>query len=160
MIVGDRVQHKSGLQGTVKRIERDYTFVAWDGWHILLPYKAEWLKVGIKIKKRINREQILELTEEQQKILVINWIPEVGDYFVDILNDDPKEYYVTDVEKIGKPYLENVPLLTIGNMIEMLQESGMEIFLDGTHWYDKDVCDKLWEDIKRVLIERTKESGK
>lgn len=103
------------------------------------------------MKKRITREQLQELSEEQQKILTINWTPEVGDYFVDLLNDDQKEYYVTDVENISKPHLKNVPLLSIGQMIEALQESGNQIYLDGTHWYDTEVCDKLWENIKTVL---------
>ncbi|AIQ19536.1 hypothetical protein H70357_24585 [Paenibacillus sp. FSL H7-0357] len=106
------------------------------------------------MKKRITRDQLSEITEEQQKILAIKWSPEVGDYIVDLLNNDPKEYFVTNAENISKPHLKNVPLLTIGQMIEILQDSGMQIFLDGTHWYDNDICDKLWDEVKRVVAEK------
>lgn len=108
------------------------------------------------MKKRITREQLQELSEEQQKLLTINWTPEVGDYIVDLLKNDQKDYFVTNAENISnrKPYLQNVPLLSIGQMIEILQNSGIQIFLDGTHWYDDDICDKLWEEVKRVVNEK------
>lgn len=111
------------------------------------------------MKKRITRDQLSEITEEQQKILAIKWSPEVGDYIVDLLNNDPKEYFVTNAENISKPHLKNVPLLTIGQMIEILQDSGMQIFLDGTHWYDNDICDKLWDEVKRVVAEKSRRQG-
>jgi hypothetical protein len=108
------------------------------------------------VKKRITREQLQELSVEQQKTLTIKWTPEVGDYTVDLLKNDPKEYFVTNAENMSdrKPYLQNIPLLSIGQMIEILQNSGTQIFLDGTHWYDNDVCDKLWDEVKRVVAEK------
>ncbi|MNM07342.1 hypothetical protein D3C81_173840 [compost metagenome] len=45
MTVDDRVRHKSGSIGIIKRIRKDYVFVVWEGWNIALPYRAEWLTV-------------------------------------------------------------------------------------------------------------------
>lgn len=45
MKIGDRVRHKSGSKGTVKRIVDPWVFVALDGMNIAIPYGVGSLTV-------------------------------------------------------------------------------------------------------------------
>ncbi|MEK4108136.1 MULTISPECIES: hypothetical protein [Paenibacillus] len=45
MKIGDRVRHKSGSKGTVKRISDPWIFVALDGMNVAIPYSISSLEV-------------------------------------------------------------------------------------------------------------------
>ena len=99
------------------------------------------------MKQRITREQLDELSRDERKPLTL-WALERG--------------YVIATAK------ENIPLLTIGQMIEYLEdhekymelgvtlqtgvsESGPEgeTWIDGTDF--SNLCNSLWEDVKEHL---------
>lgn len=133
------------------------------------------------MKQRITAEQLMELTEEQKQKLREWWKPEVGDYYThkhDIVKCD-MQTLVMAIEKffIREDYL---PLLSIGQMIELLQSKDRrnmipeirskycdgEIYCDVT-LYMKDrvigtynfiecrpcpeLADALWSAVKEVL---------
>jgi hypothetical protein len=116
------------------------------------------------MKRRITVEQLNELTAEQKDHLREQWIPEKGDWCID------KESYVflityysddllchADGIFIGKRS-DCLPLLDIGQMIELLAYKGIEVLKGeelnvNSHEGDMQnyLCDMLWNIVKAVL---------
>ncbi len=123
------------------------------------------------MKRRITVEQLQELTEEQQQRLREWWKPQLYDVFIEILIDD--EIIEGSIEReTYEPSKEALPLLDIGQMIELLEEKKMVTeSLDikapkgliniYSVWYgngdfpkkyeSKELCDALWQAVKQVL---------
>ena len=136
------------------------------------------------MKRRITVEQLMELTEEQKQRLREWWNPEEGDYVqhnkygVETIclpgpfdEECPNVYFTTDY-RIHAFKEECLPLLDIGQMIELLEEKKMVTEsldikapkgLINTYsvWYgngdfpkkyeSKELCDALWQAVKQVL---------
>ena len=104
------------------------------------------------MKRRITVEQLQELTEEQQQRLREWWKPTAWDVIVVYHGMGMK---VTNVynEMVSTDKKVCMPLLSIGQMIEMLQlYKDKDIFkyhdIDIT---DENLCDALWSAVKQVL---------
>jgi hypothetical protein len=114
------------------------------------------------MKQRITIEQLQELTEEQQQRLREWWKPQLYDVFIEILIDD--EIIEGSIErKTYEPSKEALPLLDIGQMIELLHSkpSAYELIdiCDCMDAYGgiiisepiNNLCDALWQAVKQVL---------
>lgn len=132
------------------------------------------------MKQRITAKQFQELTEEQKQRLREWWKPEVGDIAVIrdgylshgqicIIDNYIKEYndcsFIVPSSGYGSHDKEAFePLLSIGQMIELLS-ANKDVFDIGkcyslysfrpygeqTTKQDKELCDTLWEAVKRLL---------
>jgi hypothetical protein len=107
------------------------------------------------MKQRISIEQLQELTEEQQYRLREWWKPQEGDWYHDKTYGE--SYYGMEVGGYDvytlEPAIDDLPLLNIGQMIELLQS-----FNDKDIWKYNDIditsdnfCDALWSAVKEVL---------
>lgn len=122
------------------------------------------------MKQQISIEQLKELTVEQQEHLQKLWEPQDGDWIAQISHD-----YVLLIEK-GSLEISSkstikynfLPLLTIGQMIELLsvlnqespEDEGDNLAEDADDsaseyrisWrVDEELADRLWESVKMVL---------
>ncbi|MFB0847322.1 hypothetical protein [Paenibacillus oleatilyticus] len=106
------------------------------------------------MKQRITIEQLNELTDEQKERLQEWWSlsRQPGDIHINSAG------YVDIINKYGDKPLDNtIPLLSIGQMIELTSETTMIKFNGG--WgigedaikYHDELCDALWEAVKEVL---------
>jgi hypothetical protein len=127
------------------------------------------------MKQRIEVEQLLELTGEQKERLRELWEPQKGDWYYYIKIKHSSIIHDSDSMSIGlyKNHKEDyLPLLSIGQMIELLEEKKMVTeSLDikapkgliniYSVWYgngdfpkkyeSKELCDALWQAVKEVL---------
>lgn len=109
------------------------------------------------MKQRITPEQLRELTDEQLKKLHTLWKPELGDYMTDFEIEEDGSYFVGVCKYIKSGVTESpgYPLLNIGQMIELLQEKGHDSFgkyyIKFGHPKTKDLCDALWQAVKKIL---------
>jgi hypothetical protein len=114
------------------------------------------------MKRRITVEQLMELTEEQQQRLREWWKPEPGDAYYSPCNDgtyQPYGCYIWHNDGIERPAA--IPALSIGQMIELLQEKYGEDWIDRIYSVDYDhniyplhegkFIDALWAEVKQVL---------
>jgi len=112
------------------------------------------------MKRRITVEQLQELTEEQQQRLREWWKPEHGDWYLQYWIDDEPSLLIYD----SHTYLDDMflPLLDIGQMIELLSEKGMvgieqwngywkAFYRNSLQTHKGELCDALWQAVKEVL---------
>jgi hypothetical protein len=117
------------------------------------------------MKQRITIEQLNKLTHEQKERLREWWNPNVGDFIL-LTNGEEFVLSFTPPEHLYNTYkLEgNLPLLSIGQMIEFIQEkkplkSISKARFDkwtvnietSTLGYKDELCDSLWETMTRIL---------
>ncbi|MNP52803.1 hypothetical protein D3C76_1472190 [compost metagenome] len=101
------------------------------------------------MKQRIAIDQLNELSEDQKDRLQGLWKPQRGDMFFNTQNNFVLLAEAGDL--LSKK--DCLPLLSIGQMIEILQE--YDRFVD--IWYiEKNVfmpnlCDVLWDELKKIL---------
>jgi hypothetical protein len=119
------------------------------------------------MKQMITFEQLQELTEEQKQKLREQWKPESGDMFTDNMKF---EYVSYGINKYGEIIIDGeecdtynkddcLPLLSIGQMIELLVNTGIKHHDCGwiSAWNvdidfeGKELCDALWQAVKAVL---------
>lgn len=130
------------------------------------------------MKMRIDAEQLQELTDSQKIRLREWWKPRTGDLCYRTETDWYAEHYdygiiidniVHDVPSGDfSPWerLKNVytPLLSIGQMIELLQDQFLRIVIgtdmqtiafgeSNTNIHSPELCDALWEAVKQILKE-------
>lgn len=138
---------------------------------------------GDFVKRRITPEQLQKLTEEQKQKLRNLWEPLEGDWFLSMLISKAQSLYSTSADPFEccVPDKDNgdLPLLDIGQMIEMLREEYPDLDLyvltnyagtsvwkgigkfdgykaesDERIGFDKnELCDALWEAVKQILLE-------
>ncbi len=103
-------------------------------------------------KERITVEQLRELTLEQQDLLRQWWEPRVYDVFYFQLHDYVYVFngMIEDYDPWDEMYGNSLPLLTIGQMIHMIQQRRYCFYLD-EYSRDEDLCDQLWETMKSLL---------
>jgi hypothetical protein len=119
------------------------------------------------MKRRINIEQLAELTGEQVRKLHDWWQPSIGDWMINtnLVKPEPR------VLKYTFKHERDLPLLDIGQMIELLQDNDsiiryepdeqneLQIYKEGqwgrnTYYVsllNKDICDALWRAVKQIL---------
>jgi len=100
------------------------------------------------MKQHITIEQLNELSSGAKELLRAWWIPREGDFF----SSDGKEYLVCDKSSLdgGMDVSKDdgdLPLLSIGQMIELLDKSGVDIMFNSV----EDICDSLWNGCKKIL---------
>lgn len=108
------------------------------------------------MKRRITVEQLSELTDEQEEKLRSLWIPQTGDiYFrMDYTYDSPLLCEEYDYVKVDKEKNSCLPLLDIGQMIEILHNNEIPFNppIDISDKFEIDnLCDALWEAVKTLL---------
>jgi len=122
------------------------------------------------MKQYITVTQVNNLSLKEKKKLRDWWQPKKGDYFVNEwkvklfygegtgFEDEtavPDKIYFKDSEGEGKG--KDLPLLSIGQMIEYLGDDYIDIFIN-IDFYDlilaKEVCNALWEAVKANLKEK------
>ena len=114
------------------------------------------------MKQRITSGQLQQLTPFQQEKLRELWQPQFGNILeskkhgeqVFIYNEGDSLYFDEDGYKCDTK--ENcLPLLSIGQMIELLQEKdalGSCVYLDGSSIIEYvDICDRLFQAVKEIL---------
>ncbi len=110
------------------------------------------------MKRRITVEQLQELTEEQQQRLREWWKPQYYDVYAEY--DGCLDCYEEMTATYPKqPDQNDLPLLDIGQMIELLENLQFD-------WFDEictdegvypqpikgdNLCDALWQAVKQVL---------
>jgi hypothetical protein len=126
------------------------------------------------MKQRITAEQLNELSQKGKDKLRDWWRPEEGDWYCHtkktkqytILNSNDSDWGM-DYYQGDKPRKKDLPLLSIGQMIEFLDDNNEKsIFFDWEKYLDvsvypdgeiafeitpKGFCDALWEAVKEVL---------
>ena len=107
------------------------------------------------MKLHIDQTQLNELSEKGKKKLRKWWKPK---------KDDKAYSWWKDKHNVDNPRLTKpLPLLSIGQMIEFLEDDwwekltqiigyGNDAYVDGDK--NKDLADALWEAVKEVLNER------
>lgn len=120
------------------------------------------------MKQRITAKQLQELTEEQKQRLREWWKPQCYDIYYDTIFDDFGIALTDEQGNISGCVAERkeslLPLLSIGQMIELLSANkdvfdigkcyslySFRPYGDQTTKQDKELCDALWEAVKRVL---------
>jgi hypothetical protein len=139
------------------------------------------------MKQRITVEQLRELTPEQQERLRVWWKPENGDYFTTQYGENRWSYNNMVGACVGyhnceltiddgdnpseQPEVDSLPLLSIGQMIELLQDKVTYFSMHNMFAYlttDRrigwgvmkpqyfdiradELCDALWEAVKAAL---------
>ncbi|MNW38174.1 hypothetical protein D3C74_152340 [compost metagenome] len=124
------------------------------------------------MKQRITVEQLKELTGLQQEHLRELYSPEEGDWFYRSTGEDTEFYgsvmYHDDSGvELFEPEKIDLPLLSIGQMIQLLNPESSTIFtfnswpntnppiceisVNGKTFYEKNICDALWESVKKIL---------
>lgn len=113
------------------------------------------------MKRRITVEQLQELTEEQQERLRGRWKPECYDVYWTSAFEDSCNIVLTDEYGNVNGYVKNnmelcLPLLDIGQMIELLQNNlyTKPISTKGPMYFSTaniNLCDDLWEAVKQVI---------
>jgi|SRR3972149_466892 len=121
------------------------------------------------MKQRIDKEQVLSLTDEQKVKLRELWEPKEGDFFYFPIYGECYygEYMGGYSNEAFVPNADSLPLLSIGQMIEILHRKNLQITLEQGRDYavsfflgfipkeyrfqDKELCDALWEALKEVL---------
>ena len=112
------------------------------------------------MKQNISAEQLNELSNGGGEKLRKWWKPRWGDLYKSKYGE-----HVIEVEGQGNPalsgteddYGDDLPLLSIGQMIEFLGDDWyFEVFTandigDVLKSYDGELCDSLWEAVKEVL---------
>lgn len=123
------------------------------------------------MKQRITVDQLQELTTDQQEILRRWWNPQIGDVCANEYNEE--EHVVVDLDKFQKDTeFSLLPLLSIGQCIELLENSGrfkglhksdtdgeykVYIILNDDHGENdyiksgRQLIDALWEAVKQIL---------
>jgi hypothetical protein len=107
------------------------------------------------MKQKITVEQLQELTEEQKKRLREWWKLQPGDIMFDIkmgcletlVGGSNGKAIIEHIE--GESKARFLPLLSIGQMIELLQNSYKKVRWPDTK--DKNLCNSLWSAVKEVL---------
>jgi len=117
------------------------------------------------MKQRITIEQLKELTEEQKDRLRELWSPRLGDAYYHEYSDEAINTYYEgskDLEDLIKRY-DPLPLLSIGQMVDLLHDENkrVSIVASGREWeviahsehaaINLELCDALWDIVKRVL---------
>ena len=131
------------------------------------------------MRQRITVENLKELSPEQQEKLRTWWNVQESDLFAYIGLINTSNKIVIDVDREGYMYdgrdwfpkMDCLPLLSIGQMIELLQdnirdtrwdpdeENSIQIYRDGD-WgrkshrvslLDDEICNSLWQAVKEIL---------
>ncbi|WP_055108965.1 hypothetical protein [Paenibacillus ihumii] len=109
------------------------------------------------MKQRITVEQLKELTGAQQERLRVWYDPVDGDWFYRSPTGTTGVYGMFEPEKI------DLPLLSIGQMIELLNDGNRRISIEvrNREWQvvahvehaaiNHELCDALWDITKKVL---------
>ncbi len=116
------------------------------------------------MKQHITPDDLAQLTEEQKEKLRLYWSKEnrvIGDlYFHE--TDENKEIRV-NTKTVFNPFNDYLPLLSIGQMIDILHNNVNVSFFDrkpGPVWSvmkdnvwfdDKELVDSLWSAVKSIL---------
>ena len=122
------------------------------------------------MKQRIKVQDLRQLTYEQQNKLKSLWLPRIGNtvnYIYDegvmFINGYAGNYNIVLIrgnERIRVAKGDCLPLLNIGQMIEILEESRVnwenELFCDDCDevtykYYNGELADALWNIIKKIL---------
>lgn len=130
------------------------------------------------MKQHITSEQLNELSSEQKEKLTKWWKPEYGDWIKHIEEgccDEEHLYHEDNDEgggvgnnynhRIDDPKLEYLPLLSIGQMIEFLDDQykngnkfslSIERSVNGWFLYESgddclELCDALWSACKSII---------
>lgn len=119
------------------------------------------------MKQRIDVSQLLQLTPEQQEKLREWWKPDRLD--IVYWHKESREDTLSMCHWQGASKEDLLPLLSIGQMIELLQDSPNTEYSDqfteprwrvfkGGMWYEFPValdwdglCDQLWQAVKEIL---------
>ncbi len=106
------------------------------------------------MKERITVEQLRELTEEQQELLREWWEPQEYDVYYFAMFDYVCVFSgrTEDYDPWEELYGNSLPLLSIGQMIHMIQQRRYCFYLD-EYSRDEDLCDQLWQSLKYLLEE-------
>jgi len=124
------------------------------------------------MKQRLTVDDVVGLTDSEKVKLRVLWIPQDGDWFYGThmrrSRYESDEYILSPYEVDGgyygasltesPPDKDAIPLLTIGQMIEILLSKG-------SNWHDIkdiitygsdgmgmiDLCDSLWNKVKELL---------
>lgn len=129
------------------------------------------------MKQHISIEQLNELTPKGKDNLRKWWKPQLGDWVcitrgiknikqhVDLNYEDSEWGYL--IEPGEKPSSHELPLLSIGQMIEFLGEERVKNTFTENYpgyeynelrwvkWSETELCDALWEAVKEVLNSTT-----
>ena len=119
------------------------------------------------MKQHISVDQLAELTPRQKEKLRELWKPQEGDRVLAVINGrfTTLEYLIVINSNFKKEKTNDLPLLSIGQMIEILKREGyLEMKLFGVineDWrvvdscmavfYEDELCDALFEALKAVL---------
>ena len=125
------------------------------------------------MKQNITPEQLNELSDKGKEKLRKWWIPRRGDIvygnspveenrLISLVAENVDEKGISDNESyVWIPKEKGLPLLSIGQMIEFLDEDADSLMNMGDHWivYDRkndslfkvELADALWEACKEVL---------
>lgn len=114
------------------------------------------------MKLRLNKEDILSLTDEQKEKLRELWEPKKYDVFMEEYPDGTINIGVIDRESYI-PSEHAIPLFSIGDLIEILGDKlngistsynngGVDVFLYNRESIgNKELCDALFQALKEVL---------
>ncbi|MGW8823344.1 hypothetical protein ACWGNU_14580 [Paenibacillus lautus] len=134
------------------------------------------------MKQRVTAAQLRELSDEQQQRLRDWWIPQQGDaycyqellgvyYAIDaygayVIHYTPGDGYSIEAFRNKHHKLRCLPLLSIGQMIELLRSKGYGVYMNTyeAEWevvarkdgksrvaLAPDLCDVYWEIVKQIL---------
>jgi len=134
------------------------------------------------MKQRITNGQLRELSEEQKQLLREWWKPQQGDaycyqellgvyYAIDaygayVTHYSPGDGYTIEPFRNKHHKLRCLPLLTIGQMIELLKSNGYGVYMNTyeEEWevvarkdgksrvaLAQDLCDVYWKIVKQIL---------
>ena len=104
------------------------------------------------MKQHITLSQLNELSEKGKEKLRKWWKPEEGDMCV---TNTGYEVFIgehVDYERF-QAFMADLPLLSIGQMIEFLEVHGNDCYTVFDIWWHMkmELCDALWEAVKEVL---------
>jgi hypothetical protein len=116
------------------------------------------------MRQRITIEELNELTDEQKVRLKEWWKPHFGDFFIWFGQSDQEdivlghEYTHEKCARINSlqeglrlEFNDCLPLLSIGQCIEILQSSNTDWTPNGSDWDEPDIIEVLWNKIKKVF---------
>jgi len=89
------------------------------------------------MKQHITVEQLNELNDHQSDMLAIAFLRNIDSY--------PSK------RKLYKIHSYDLPLMTIGQMIEFLGEDWIDVVWEDKYQAQWHICDALWEAVKEVF---------
>lgn len=106
------------------------------------------------MKQVISSGQLRELTPEQQEKLRKWWIPQIGDVFM-CTGNEFLEGKIFSCDGDNRPISLSLPLLSIGQMIELILEYGIKTDFPDFDGFvmriTENTCDELFKLVKNYL---------